>query len=185
MVDTAPWPVPHYAKGPQVSPGADQRPAPTLMTPGIEPVIQDRWDLLWQWLVKQHKARPEQMQRLQTLKALLREEREERPSEARTTRIEGIRQECISPFVVFEYEQLWACKSEMGLIFVLDRPEDFHEARAQGPQLKLHPLDACGFGPMDQISETPVYVDVPLPKDQILPWVEAAAVHGYLFNLVP
>jgi len=155
------------------------------MAPGIEQVIQDRWDILWQWLVKEKKTRPDQLQRLQTLKALLREEQEDPASEARTTRIQNIRQDCISTYVVFEYEQLWACISGMNLIFILGRPEDFQEARAQGPQLKLHPLDACGFGPMDHVCVTPIYVDVPLPRDQILPWAEAAASHRYLFDLVP
>ena len=186
---TEPWPR-WYEETPQVTPGADARPVPVFMAPGIAPEIQERWDLLWQWLKAEKKTRGDQTLRLQNLQGLLKEKREaiERDGLAPPRllqQIEDLRTTCTSRFVADPESQLYACRTDMGLIFIHDRPSRIRAARKLGLQTLLFSLEIETFGPQDERIEPLVYSYVTLPQDQVSVWGEAAAAYGYLFALAP
>lgn len=156
-----------------------------MMAPGGNQELQERWDMLWKWLKNEKKTRPDQILRLQNLKQLLRDEQEGPTNAERTKRIQDLRRECISPFVADELAQLYACKSSVGLLFIHDRPKAFQEARMQGVQMRLFRLEVEEFGPLDEIHDLTILESAPIPRDQILPWAEAAAINKILFALSP
>ncbi len=160
------------------------------MAPGVDPVIQDRWDVLWQWLQTAKRTRTDQTQRLRDLKVLLREKREaeERDGAAPAQlieKIEALRSTCLSPFVADPKGQLYACRSGMGLVFIHDQPARFQKARKQGAMTALFSLEVEHFGEEDELHETLILDYATLPRDQVVDWGHAAAYHGYLFALAP
>ena len=156
-----------------------------MMCPGGDPAIQERWDAMWKWLQAQHRTRADQIKRLQALKQLLREDQEEASSEKRTQAIQDLRDACASPFVADEYAQLYACRTDIGLIFIHDRPKRFALARRNGIKMPLFLLDVDVFGDYDEVWEVNVLTSAPIPRDQILPWGEAAAIQKWLFAIAP
>lgn len=184
-----PWAIPDHTDEPQVPVGADPFPVPHMMAPGVDALIQARWDVLWAWLVRMKKTRADQARRFAELGQKLREEQEcldhRRPvPRGLRERIEALRCEAASPFVADEGGRLWACiTASMGLIFVHDRPAKWREARKQGAKVNLFPLQVALFGDMQEITEATIIDAAMFPQHQLLPWAEAAAVAGYLFAL--
>lgn len=184
-----PWEIPDHADDPQVPLGADPYPVPHLMAPGIDPLIQARWDVLWAWIVRNKRTRADQTRRLADLGLRVREEHEcldrgiHMPKGLRE-RIDTLRREAASPFVADEEGRLWACiTAGMGLIFVHDRPGRWREARKRSAKLNLFPLGVTVFGDMQEITEATIIDAAMFPQHQLLPWAEAAAAAGYLFAL--
>jgi hypothetical protein len=186
VTDTGPWPPEVQQNRQQIPPGIDPKPIPTMMDPG-HPGIPMRWEELGHWLRSNNKTRPEQMARLQKLKQLLRDDREDPPSVERTEAIRALREQCVSPFISDPHAQLFACFSGMGLIFVYDRPRIFDEALRKalknGGLVLLFRLNATLFGAKDEIFRVSIGDSAPFPWDQTLLWAEAAAAFGYLFSV--
>lgn len=160
------------------------------MAPGVDQSIQDRWDVLWQWLQSTKRTRADQTQRLRDLKVLLREKREVEQQDGAAPaqlieKIDGLRGACLSPFVADPKGQLYACRSGLGLVFIHDQPGRFQKARKQGAMTTLFSLGVEHFGEEDELHETVILDYVTLPRDQVVDWGHAAAVHGYLFALAP
>ena len=156
-----------------------------MMAPGVDHGIQERWDLLWQWLQSRKKTRADQTKRLEQIKQLLKDELEGPSSPSRLTRIQTLRKDCQSPFVAHPRAQLFACRSNNGLIFLYDCPVAIKAARQKSNVMTLYALGVEETG--DQEFEMAVFDPAPLPVDQILPWAEAAAIRGheYLYTLCP
>ena len=141
--------------------------------------------MLWKWLQAQGRTRADQIQRLQQLKRLLRDEQEDPSSEKRTKSIADLRDSCTSQFVADEHAQLYACRTGIGLIFIHDRPRRFAEARRSGMKMSLFLLEVEMFGDYTEVYEVHVLDSAPIPRDQILPWGEAAAIQKWLFAIAP
>lgn len=160
------------------------------MAPGIGQDLQERWDLLWQWLQAEKKTRADQTRRLQTLQGLLKEQREALHQDGSAPprliqQIEQLRALCTNRFISDPAGQLYSCRSDLGLIFIHDRPARMRAARKKGLQTLLFPLDVATNGAEDECIEPLIYSYATLPQDQVPAWGEAAATYGYLFALSP
>ena len=166
---------------------------PALMAPGIESPIQDRWELLWQWLCREKRTRNDQEKRLQELERALREKRELLDSERDVplkleNRINELRQGCISPFLYHPDRRLFACRSDWGLVFVFAFPMRLRLVLADSHR-ELAPISVRPLGVVTACSDPEelhgLYISswACLPKEQIHTWAEAAAIHGLLYEL--
>lgn len=164
-----------------------------MMGPGIDLQIQDRWDLLWQWLCREKRTRDDQIKRLQDLERALREQQELVESERDVDpklqhRIRELRQTCISSFLHHPDRRLYACRSDWGLVFVYAFPMRLRLVLAASHQelapIFLRPLGvATGSCDADEIHGIFISSWACLPKEQIHTWGEAAAIQGLLYEL--
>lgn len=163
-----------------------------MMGPGIDAPIQERWELLWRWLCRERKTREEQIKRLLDLEQALRERRElvesdrDVPSKM-DKHIRDLRSACTSPFLFHPLRRLFACRTDWGLIFIFAMPKRLRlvlgDSFREGTPTSLRPLGVSSRGELDEIHDLFVLSRAFFPLEQTHAWAEAAAFHGYLFEL--
>lgn len=190
---TGPWQARFQSNSLHVYAGADPRPVPAMMGPGIDSLIRERWESLWQWLCREKKTREDQTKRLQDLEQALRDKRElvgsnQEAKQKLDIRIQGLRQACISPFLFHPQRRLFACRSDWGLVFVFAFPMRLKLVLADSHR-ELAPISFRPLGVAttccdpDEIHDFYVSSRACMPKEQIHTWAEAAAFYGLLYEL--
>lgn len=175
--------------GLEISPGAISNPIPVMMGIGANPELMARWSELWEWLKLRRKTREDQQARLQAIADLLREQAEDQYPDPkivleREAKLLGLRRACISPFISEEGRHLFACQTDIGLLFVYDHPSKFRPALHLNPRVPLVRVGNSRYCNMGEAYDLVILNSAALPLHQLLPWGEAAEHHGWLFSLL-
>jgi len=135
--------------------------------------LTTQWAELWEWITSAKWTHEAQIERMLRIANTCAEYGWHPANSDAANQLDDLLSECCIPFADSPTMDLWACDSEVGLIFVFASPEGIAQMSRPGTRAALYGWPG--------IMLTTIAAAHTLPADQIHPWGMAAERCGYLY----
>jgi hypothetical protein len=169
----AEWSKPKMLGRNPYGPGAVPRPVPALADCGTWQDLGKRWAEAWDWLYQRQWTHDQQAHRMMAIRDLCREFGEHPYDPQDQKRLDDLMVASCIPFADSDANEMWACDSEAGLVFVFATPEGIAQRCSASRPTALYGWPG--------VLLTPIAVAHSIPHDQIHPWGIAMEALGYLY----
>lgn len=153
-------------------PGAMPQPVPAMMTGGAWEPRAPRWTEAWEWLRAQGWTHEQQIERMRKIAQICAEYGHHPRNAEPRDQLDDLLSKSLIPFADSESADLWACDTEVGLIFVFAAADQITRIRQSGNAA------LCGWPGVLMTAIGPAHL---VPPDQVHPWGMAFETLGWLY----